>query len=71
MENSDAFKKLSIHEFHSYIMRSYEVGIIDERMMKYKLDNVNTFTNNRDEIYIHASDIVNLEIHEQEFRNSN
>jgi len=52
-------------------MRSYEVGIIDERMMKYKLDNVNTFTNNRDEIYIHASDIVNLEIHEQEFRNSN
>lgn len=71
MENSESFKKLSIHEFHSYVMRSYEVGIIDKRLMIYKLDNIHTFTNNLDEIYIHASDIANLEKYEEELRNSN
>jgi|TARA_R110000796_G_scaffold3782_8_gene14563 hypothetical protein len=52
-------------------MRSYEVGIIDKRLMIYKLDNIHTFTNNLDEIYIHASDIANLEKYEEELRNSN
>ena len=29
-DNSVSYKALTVHEFHSFIMRQYEAGIIDE-----------------------------------------
>lgn len=60
MEDTETFKPLTIHEYHSYVTRCFEHGLIDERKYKFRLENVNTFTNTRGEIYVHVDDLNQL-----------
>lgn len=60
MENTDSFKAMTIHEYHSYVVRCFDCGLIDERKKKFRLENVNTFVNNNGLIYIHTHDIQQL-----------
>tara|TARA_B100001094_G_C17605862_1_gene518808 strand:- start:321 stop:527 length:207 start_codon:yes stop_codon:yes gene_type:complete len=61
---SVSYKALTVHEFHSFIMRQYEAGIIDENKKDFRLSQYHTFVNPEGKIYVHVSELNKLEQHE-------
>lgn len=64
MEETETYKALTVHEFHSFVMRQFNVGILDERTKNFRLEQYHTFVNAEGNIYIHISEFEKLEMYE-------
>tara|TARA_R110001606_G_scaffold373932_1_gene531486 strand:- start:618 stop:824 length:207 start_codon:yes stop_codon:yes gene_type:complete len=61
---SETYKPMTVHEFHSHVQRLFDVGLIDERIRDYRLNQYHTYVNSQGMIYVHISEINELKINE-------
>ena len=62
--DTSTYRALTVHEFHSLVMRQFNVVILDERTKNFRLDQYHTFVNSEGKIYIHVSEFEKLEKYE-------
>ena len=68
--DTGTFKALTVHEFHSFVMRQFDVGLLDERTKNFRLEQYHTFVNAEGLIYIHVSEFDRLDKYENKSQNT-
>lgn len=56
---------MTILEFHSHVQRRYDAGLITKNSRDYQLEQYNNYVNLDGKVYVHVSEILELEKHER------
>lgn len=61
---NETYKPMTILEFHSHVQRRYDAGLITKNSRDYQLEQYNNYVNLDGKVYVHVSEIHELEKHE-------